>query len=104
MEVTLERGGGVLGAASHERLGPVDTSQVPDGARVEQLIAEVDFFRMSDDFPRPGVMTDPTWRSIRVVEGDGDRTIRWDSNQQPPDGIRQLVDAVAATGEWQRVE
>ena len=103
MEVTLERGGGFAGAANHERLGPVDTSQAADGPRIEQLIAEVDFFRMSDEFPRPGVKTDPTWSSIRVVEGDGDRTIRWDSNQQPPEGLRQLFDAVAAMGEWQRV-
>ena len=103
MEVTLERGGGVAGAANHERLGPVDTQAHPDGAGVEQLVVEIGFFGMSDEFPRPGLKTDPTWTSIRVIHGDGDRTIRWDSNQQLPDELRQLFDAVAATGEWQRV-
>ena len=105
MQVTLERGGGVMAGAHHQRIGPVDTGQVEDGSRIETLVSELDFFEMSDDFPnRAAAMSDPTWHSVRVVDGDGDRTIRWRSDQQPPEGLRELRDLVASLGEWEPVE
>jgi hypothetical protein len=100
MQVTLERGGGVAGGANHQRLGPLDTQTTADGKAIEQLVADVDFFEMDDEFPRTGGMSDPTWNTIRVVEGDGDRTVRWDSNQKIPDPLRALRDLCSSLGEW----
>jgi hypothetical protein len=101
MEVTLEQGGGVMGGANHQRLGPVDTRQHDLGKRAEELIAELDFFVTTDDFPhRPAHRSDPTWTSVRVVGGDGDRTIRWDSNHEPPERLKELVGLVESLGEW----
>jgi hypothetical protein len=105
MQVTLERGGGVTGGSNHQRLGPIDTEALDDdaAAKVEQLVADADFFELDDDFPRIGGMSDPTWNTVTVTvaDGDADRTIRWDSNQQIPDALRGLRDSCSALGEWQ---
>ncbi len=105
MQITLERGGGVAGAAHHKRLGPIDPDAQDADAKkqLEGLVDELDFFEMSDDFPRTGGMSDPTWHSVRVVKGDADRTVRWDSNQQVPERLRQLRDLCASRADWQDV-
>jgi hypothetical protein len=106
MQVTLERGGGVTGGRAHQLLGPIDTEDQEDTARsrIEELVAEVDFFEMEDDFPRTGGMSDPTWHSVRVVDGDADRTVRWDANQQISDPLRALRNLCASLGGWEPVE
>jgi hypothetical protein len=104
MQVTLERGGGVAGASNHQRLGPLDTEALDDGTNIAKLVADADFFEMDDDFPRPGVKTDPTWISVRVVDGDADRTVRWDSNQRIPDALRELRNLCSSLGEWHPVK
>jgi len=100
MQVTLERGGGVAGGANHQRLGPLDTETLDAGTHVEKLVADTDFFEMDDDFPRTGGMSDPTWNTVRVVDGDADRTVRWDSNQKIPDPLRALRGLCSSVGEW----
>jgi hypothetical protein len=104
MQVTLERGGGVAGGSNHQQLGPIDTETLDDeaAAQVEQLVGEADFFEMEDDFPHAGGRSDPTWNSVRVTDGDADRTIRWDANQRIPDALRALRDLSSSLGKWER--
>ncbi|MGQ0804741.1 MAG: hypothetical protein ACT4PI_12880 [Actinomycetota bacterium] len=104
MLVTLERGGGVTGARNHQRLGPLDTEARDDGTKIEKLVADADFFEFEDDFPRTRGRSDPTWHTVRVVDGDADRTIRWDDNQPIPDALTALRDACSSLGGWQPVQ
>jgi len=105
VQITLERGGGVAGGANHSRLGPVDTATADDELRrrIDEVIADIDFFGLDDDFPRQRKMTDATWHSVRVEDGARDRTVRWDLNQTIPDGLRELRDLVRSLGEWANV-
>ncbi len=72
--------------------------------KIEQLVADADFFEMDDDFTRTGGQSDPTWHSVRVVDGDADRTVRWDANQHIPDPLRELRDFCGSVGEWEPVK
>ena len=104
MQVTLERGGGVTGGRNHQRLGPLDTEALDDGTKIEKLVADADFFEMDDDFPRTRGRSDPTWHTVGVVDGDADRTIRWDDNHQIPDALKALWGSCSSFAEWESVQ
>jgi hypothetical protein len=102
MTVTAERKGGISGW--HERLGPVDTEEAPNGEQIVQAITDADFFNLPAEYPPQQTVRDGYRYSVAVrTDEASSHTVSWETGSQTPDGVRNILTATEMAADWQRV-
>lgn len=104
MEVTVDRSGGFAGV--HERLGPVDTSQLGAGlgAQIEAKVTEIGFFDIPEHLPGGENAFDTFKYKVTVADGERSHSVSYDelSNEAERCGIKDLVQLLDQAGVgWQ---
>lgn len=91
MIVKAERGGGIAGNANHELLGSVDTEHDPQGARIEELVRDVDFFSLPPQVGESHVY-DAMWTRVTVEQGGtSPHSVSFDDGSDPPAQLTEIV-------------
>lgn len=102
MILTADRTGGLAGW--HERLGPVDTSAVPNGEALDQLIAEADFFNLPNEYKEARRVYDGYRNTLAVEDADRTHTVTWSTGSDVPDSLHRILGAMDESSDWERVE
>jgi hypothetical protein len=102
--ITVRRSGGFAGR--REKIGPMDTANVANGAEIEAYVEQVGFFDLPAELPpAEGALSIPDayYHEVEVVDGERQHAVGIPANAgQDAAGLGQLIGLVMAGGAiWQ---